>query len=295
VKLQYARLHVLLARNAPLGLVIRRGTAKSVCTLRWDRKKDRFTLGQWMRGQIYVDTCDLSPDGQHFLYSARKRKHVRADFETFNWTVVSRTPYLKAVAYYPGRYGGGWFLNDTEYFVPMGFSCSDDRESPEEVRRVEPIDSPKLSLYAARLMRGGWTVEDRRAVFAGKLELVRSAGSGWELRHDLKGGYRLICGELEVETRGWEWADVDNKRLVWTSKGCLWAGVMRKHGMEQVRLLQDFNGMEFEALVAPYEGGRPIPPPRPVAILVQQFRRRRSRKPVRRKPNRSRVRPDEDP
>jgi hypothetical protein len=302
----YARLHVLLAREAPIGLVIRHGTAKSVCTLLWDRKKDRFTLGQWMRGQIHLDTCDLSPDGQHLLYSAQK--YVNADSHVHSWTVVSRTPYLKAVAYYPRRWGGGWFVNDAEYCVPVGYSYEDDRESPE-VRRVEAVDPPKISLYVARRTRDGWTVEDRRAVFGGRLELVRPAGAGWELRHDLKrgyawevrhdlkGAYRLSRGELEVETRGWDWADVDNKRLVWTSKGCLWAGMMRKHGLDEIELLHDFNGMKLEALVAPYEGGKPVrlASPQSVAAVAPPLLRRRSRKPARKKPNRRRVRPDEDP
>jgi len=37
-----ARLHVLLARDAKVGLVIRRGPSKSVCTVLWDRKRDKF-------------------------------------------------------------------------------------------------------------------------------------------------------------------------------------------------------------------------------------------------------------
>jgi len=41
-----ARLNVLLARDARLGLVIRHGPAKPVCTLLWNRKKDEFTPGQ---------------------------------------------------------------------------------------------------------------------------------------------------------------------------------------------------------------------------------------------------------
>jgi hypothetical protein len=105
MKPAYARLHVLLAREARVGLVIRHGTAKSVCTLLWDRKKDKIKLGQWMRGRIVIDTCDLSPDGEHFLYTAGRYVQWRSQA----WTVVSRTPYLKAVAYYPWRWAGGWF------------------------------------------------------------------------------------------------------------------------------------------------------------------------------------------
>ncbi|HAP39973.1 MAG TPA: hypothetical protein DCQ94_09465, partial [Nitrospira sp.] len=64
------RLHVLLAREAPVGLVIRRGPSRQVCTMRWDRRTDTVTLGQWFNGRIYERRCDLSPDGTHFLYFA---------------------------------------------------------------------------------------------------------------------------------------------------------------------------------------------------------------------------------
>jgi hypothetical protein len=285
----YARLHILLAREAGVGLVIRHGTAKSVCTLLWDRKKDKFTLGQWMRGRIETETCDLSPGGEHFLYSAR---NVNAISEIKQWTVVSRTPYLKAVAYYPWRWAGGWFVNARDYCVPGGRADADDRESPE-VRRVES-DPPKPSLYAARLVRGGWAIEDLRAQFGGRMEFVRSAGSGWDLRHYLGGGYRLSRGELVADTRGWDWSDMDDKRLVWAEKGCLWAGMVRKDGVREIRLLHDFNGMQFKRLAAPYEGGRPVQvkplSPPPIGPVVRKARR----SPLRKKPNRSKVRSEDD-
>ncbi|HEV8042961.1 MAG TPA: hypothetical protein VGP62_29045 [Bryobacteraceae bacterium] len=249
----FARLHVLLAREAHVGLVIRHGTAKSVCTLLWDLRKDEFTLGQWMRGRIDIETCDLSPDGKHFLYSAQK--YVNKTSQTQYWTVVSRTPYLKAIAYYPGGVQGGWFVNKRDYSIQCGEPHPDDRES-EEVRRVES-DPPAPSLYGARLVRAGWTIEDLRARFNGRLEFVRPAGDGWELRYEPRRGYRLSCGELVADTSGWDWAGMDDKRLVWTNKGCLWTGTVRKDGIQQIRLLYDFNGMQFQALAAPYEGGRP--------------------------------------
>src|SRR5213082_1309660 len=65
-----ARLHVLIARAAKVGLVIRRGPSKSVCTVLWNRERDTFKLGQWMRGRIYERRSDLSPDGRHLIYFA---------------------------------------------------------------------------------------------------------------------------------------------------------------------------------------------------------------------------------
>jgi hypothetical protein len=288
----FARLHILLAREARVGLIIRHGTAKSVCTLLWDREKDIFTLGQWMRGRIAVETCDLSPGGRHFLYSAQKYSH--SSWEMHYWTVVSRTPYLKAVAYYPARWMGGWFLNDREYAIPLGRADAGDRESPE-VRRVEMDLAPKTSLYEARLARNGWSVDELKSLSRGRKEFVRPVGSGCELRHLAGGGYRLRCGDISVDTRGWDWADLDHKRLVWTMKGCLWTGVPRKDGIHNARLLHDFNGMKFAAIAAPYEGGRVVPlPKQKQAVQVSRVVRKASRKPVRKKPDRSRVQMDEE-
>lgn len=303
MKPAYARLHVLLAREAPIGLVIRHGTAKSVCTLLWNRKKDTFALGQWMRGRIETETCDLSPDGAHFLYTARKyalsklSKYVDPYGSVETWTVVSRAPYLKAVAYYPHRWAGGWFLNRHEYCIPTGSISNEDRESPE-MRRVD-ADPPKPSLYAERLVRGGWLIDDARNQFRSRLEYFRPAGGGWELRYIPQKGYRLSCGEVEADTKDWEWADVDGKRLVWAAKGCLWQGMLWRDGIQQSRLLHDFNGMSFEHIAAPYEGGKtavraPIAIKTQPAVAVSRKIAKRPKKLHRRKPDRSKVRPREE-
>ncbi len=48
-----ARLHVLLARDTSMGLVIRRGPSKLVATILWNRDTDDFQVGQWLKGRIY--------------------------------------------------------------------------------------------------------------------------------------------------------------------------------------------------------------------------------------------------
>jgi len=62
-----ARIHILLARDSPSAVVIRRGPSKSVCTMLWNRRTDKFTLVQWMRGRVYERRADLSPDGLYFI------------------------------------------------------------------------------------------------------------------------------------------------------------------------------------------------------------------------------------
>jgi len=280
-----AQLHILLAQKGRQALVIRHGTAKSVCTLLWDRKDDTFALGQWMRGSIRKSMCDLSPDGEHFLYSASKSTMDGR----IGWTVVSRTPYLKALAYYPRRYGGGWFLNKKEYCIPFGTPDPKDLEHPE-VRRVDAEQPP--SLYAARLAGNGWTIDDTKP----KPSFLRSAGHGWTLRLQSTGRYQLTNGNQTVDTRKWDWADLDGKRLVYTIKGVLWAATVAPSGIEQPKLLHDFNGMKFEAIAAPYASGQPAKQLRPnvTPALAAKPAFARKRKPLPKKPNRSRVRPDDE-
>jgi hypothetical protein len=64
------RLSVLLASDAPVGVVLRRGPSKLVQLVIWDRASDKFKPGQCFRGRIYAERSDLSPDGRHMLYFA---------------------------------------------------------------------------------------------------------------------------------------------------------------------------------------------------------------------------------
>src|SRR5215472_15285961 len=90
------RLHVLLASQAPIGVVFRRGPSKSVCSILWNRKTDEFELGQWLRGRIYERRADISPDGRFLIYFAMNGKW---NSETKgSWTAISHAPWLKAIA-----------------------------------------------------------------------------------------------------------------------------------------------------------------------------------------------------
>ncbi len=113
------RLHVLLARDTPIGLVIRRGPSKSVATILWNRDTDDFQVGQWLKGRIYERRSDLSPDGRYFIYFAMNGKWSTES--EGSWTAVSRSPYLKAIAMFPKgdcwNGGGLWTDRNTGNFV----------------------------------------------------------------------------------------------------------------------------------------------------------------------------------
>ena len=86
------RLHVLLASDTPIGLVIRRGPAKRTATILWNRDTDGFQLGQSALGRIYERYSDLSPDGKYLLYSSLKYSREGEIIPYGQSTVISHAP-----------------------------------------------------------------------------------------------------------------------------------------------------------------------------------------------------------
>lgn len=126
-----ARLHVILARKAPVGVIFRRGPSSWVHLVKWNTDTDTFEHGQWFHGQIDPRRSDLSPNGELIVYFCatwskgeeaermieKKRagdsthnldrllKHklkVRTEY-TYAWTAVSKPPFLTAVGLWPKR------------------------------------------------------------------------------------------------------------------------------------------------------------------------------------------------
>lgn len=271
-----ARLHILLAQDGQSGVVIRRGPAKAVCLVGWDRAKDRFETGQWLRGRIYERRADLSPDGRYLIYFAMNG-HWRGPARGA-WTAVSCAPWLKAIVLLgKGDYwhGGGLFLDRSTYWLNDGYGHQILRDSAK-VRR-DPSYVPTRSFGGEcpgvsylRLLRDGWLLtgeigqggRDARTLF--EKDLPR----GWVLRkhaHEQQGpgpGRCCYWDEHELEHResgrrlelpGWEWANRDGGSLVFAEQGRLYrARLPDATGLGEPRLLQDFNEMEFAAVRAPY-------------------------------------------
>jgi hypothetical protein len=268
-----ARLHGLLASQAPVGVVFRRGPANSVCTVGWDRKTDQFTLGQCLRGRIYERRADLSPDGRHLIYFARGgRRHAETQG---SWTAISRAPWLHAVTLY-GKgdcwQGGGLFTSNSTYWLngchfvvrDSGEVAADDRYRP-----AGGFGAECPSVYYPRLLRDGWSLEMKAGPgrVAQCTVFTKALPHGWVLRkfayadihHPPGSGCYWDEHELEHPGRkallsvpGWEWADLDGRRLVWAEKGLLYSAAVTASGPKGERVLYDFNGMRFERREAPY-------------------------------------------
>ncbi|MFT3867719.1 MAG: hypothetical protein QM715_04380 [Nibricoccus sp.] len=266
------RLHCILAREARLGIVIRRGPSKSVCTLKWDLDKDTFKLGQWMRGRIYERRCDLSPDGKHFLYFAMNGRWQSES--TGAWTAISKTPYLKATIMLTKGdcwHGGGLFTSNHRYWLNDGYGHQVLRDNRQLIRDSsfqpkEHFGGECLHVYYNRLMRYGWTLLDEKsgsahAIFEKPLglnlvlrkycfaEINQPPGNGcYYDRHAII----TKTGELVQDFPHWQWAELDKRRLIWAEDGRLFSGYVHKSGVRNPKLLHNFSAMRFEARPAPY-------------------------------------------
>lgn len=163
-----ARIDGLLAREAPIVVLFRRGPSKSVGLFRWDLRDDRIEEGQWFWGRIFTRRCDLSPNGELLCYFAGRFKDPLG-----TWTAISRPPYLTALALWPnGDTWGGGGLFETHRTLGLNHSFGEAGETPWTPRldglplprrfEVRPLhegagageDEPIESM---RLVRDGWT------------------------------------------------------------------------------------------------------------------------------------------
>jgi len=267
----HARLHVVLAREARVGVVFRRGPTRAVCTVGWDRAKDTFQLGQWLRGHIYERRTDLSPDGKHLIYFAMGGKRHAETKGT--WTAVSRAPWLKAVTLFgkgDAWQGGGLFTSNKKFWLNgCHFVVRESKEVAidEKYKPLLGFGAESLSVYFPRLLRDGWKMEAEIGPHRACVVFAKDLPHGWVLRkfayadvvHPQGTGVYWDEHELEhrerqalLECKKWEWAECDGDDLVWAESGVLWRARIGAAGPKEARALMDFNGMKFEALTAPY-------------------------------------------
>lgn len=272
-----ARLHVLMARKSKTAVVLRRGPSGVVGAFGWDRQTDKFTLGQWLAGRIYERRSDLSPNGKYLIYFAMNMRRPRA-YKA--WTAISRAPFLKAIGLWSKGntyHGGGLFVSDKQFWRNDGYGHDSVLETKEleldsEFSPECPIRNYEcLGVYYPKLIRDGWQFKgSRRESSEARFEVFeKSTGNIWVLRKlaqassSLRGKqgrgvyfdtHELVNSKTNeiTELPTWEWAEVDEDRIVWAEGGKLFAAQLSRRGLFGKKELQDFNGCEFEAVEAPY-------------------------------------------
>lgn len=281
------RLKVLMARNAPYAVIIRRGPTNHVCTIGWDRENDDFQVGQWLKGRIYAERSDLSPDGRHLVYFAG---HHNWNTETKGtWTAVSRAPYIKAISLWPkgdSTHGGGLFLDektvlihgahrDALHISPDVRAVDDNRtwgqgkwtktyQPPDGIERVDNVDAyltdTERQIYADALAtktvsfriletyRRGWRLNKSGQEGGNRWWLGRHLTQDWWLRRPYKGlGYQLIHRET---------ADVIDlpKSTTWAESND-WG--QWENSPTNMRLVWTLDGKLFAGAVTPEGLGEP--------------------------------------
>jgi hypothetical protein len=150
-----------MARDAHVAVVIRRGPSSWTQITLWDTDRDVFTEGAWFRGRIFAPKCDVSPDGELFVYAAYKGSRLQTTY-TDSWTAVSRPPWLPALALWPigTTYGGGGrFLDDRR--LVLRATPKAHPEHPAHGLDVT-FGNPEVHCSTGEIEGAEWTGRDHR-------------------------------------------------------------------------------------------------------------------------------------
>jgi hypothetical protein len=162
-----SRLFVIPARDEPVAVIFRRGPSQWYHIVQWNTRLDTFVHGAWIKGRIYEEKCDISPDGRLLLYFVHQGSRRKTPF-TDAWTAISRTPWLTALVVWPEgtTYGGGGrFLDnrrvairsvtDSTPFVP---------DSMGPIRGVEVTPGAPAELHSSdgEVGDADWSGRDHR-------------------------------------------------------------------------------------------------------------------------------------
>lgn len=212
------RLHLFFATENDRAVILLRTARNLYRLILWHRDTDSFEDGQWIRRQLYPDSCDLTPDGRYFMFSVDGRW---TDTGTLGGhTAISQPPYFTAVggngAYFVWA-GRGRFVTNTLFEVS-----------------------------------GQHQLDDRLAGTPGLQPVMRG-----EITKDCRTGLRLLGGQPAPLTKvdrdrlldGQSPPDPKLLDRYDTTDGAL----HRRHADGTLTLIRDFRGMEFEALRAPYD------------------------------------------
>lgn len=170
--MESARVYGILAPEANQVVLFRRGPSKLTLQLVWDLVTDEITSGQWIRGTVYVERCDVSPDGRYLVAAisnyAENRHHQNS---VSSWTAISRSPFFTALAMWDsvGSYGGGgvWSSNRDVWLnnlisLQHDFDCWKERkgvEPPVTARLLHSQPSREPGLRRLILIKQGWQEE----------------------------------------------------------------------------------------------------------------------------------------
>ena len=166
---EHASLYGLIARDARVAVLFRRGPSRRVRLILWNLETDRLEPGQWFRGRVYERRCDLSPDGKHLIYFAAS---FRKPY--YSWTAISRPPYFTALALWPKGdcWGGGGLFSKRNIQLNHRPSPPKDSSTPDEMKLAEGFRLGKAHSIEPLGEQSGWGEDD-------PIRIKRMIRDGW--------------------------------------------------------------------------------------------------------------------
>lgn len=164
-----ATIHLIHASAAPTAVVIRRGPGEWTHLSLLDTETDTLTPGEWFEGRIFESSCDLSPDGDLFLFKVlptikTKRRSKKKIVEPVvdppmfpelgcgmelrgSWTALSHPPWLRPLVMWPHGNawdGGGYFTDPRKLTIVARKTILPEPAPPHELDVSFSYDRPHL-------------------------------------------------------------------------------------------------------------------------------------------------------
>jgi hypothetical protein len=287
-KTSSTRIFGILARSAPVAVLLRRGPSRQVLLIKWNLGSDTLEYGQWFKGRIYERRCDLSPSGDLLLYFAAKYKEPLR-----SWTAISKPPFLTALALWAKGDGwGGGGLFDTELSIQLNHRPSEDvlaegfrlkKNMRIALYGARPGWGEDFPIYHSLLLRRGWSLigegETDKADWNAKVVWEFTKPIIYEKRSS--GGHRLrmLIRGMSQKNDAWYWVDHEvlsrSEELLFALPRTDWAdwhgdgdllfardgklfrlnrnnfSRFQTTGDEALKQVADLNGLKFESTEAP--------------------------------------------
>lgn len=260
------KLNFIIARDRNIAAIIRRGPSKLIQLSKWDIDNNKIEKGQWFKGVIRAESCDLSPDGKLFIYVAEKYKKGKIDPTiSSSWTAISKLPYLTALTLWPingYQVGGGIFHDDNnlELFHLENNSKYHKKFSSPKLK-FELNNSQTGYSYLAKLKLNGWKVTkswDQTTRSDLREKILNNSSSILLERIIDYHGYRKIfylkINDSRIKIENADCVDVDGKsRLIISKDGKLFISQPNNFNLDDLVEVADFNSEKFEEVETPNE------------------------------------------
>jgi len=154
------RLFGIPAGDAPVVAVLRRGPSDWSHVGRWEVERGVYEPGAWIKGNLYPQRCDLSPDGRWLCYLTL---NAHADWAAgTTYVAVSRLPWLHALAAWgtDGTWSrGAHFVADPREHELVPPDAGDTRE----LTRRFGLVANRATTFAVERRRGWRETDDTPA------------------------------------------------------------------------------------------------------------------------------------